>query len=228
MLDITHIELNKIKPNTYNPNVVPEDMMAKLRAEIGHKGLCEPILVRSRDDGYEIIDGEHRWQICRDLGWEKIPCIVKDYDDAEAKIKTLQLNYLRGSVVPIRLAHLIHDLNKESNLEDLEKRLPYEKPELMDCLELLKLPDDFGKSLEYQAMEEAKEMPEVMTFVVPRLKVECIEKALEKASQWLPEGTKNRKALALVEICFEFLEAQQVKEELENEKDADINEEFRS
>lgn len=227
-MEVTLIELNRIVPNDYNPNVVPEDIMAKLRAEIAHKGLCEPILVRSRGDGYEIVDGEHRWQICRDLGWKEIPCIVKDYGDAEAKIKTLQLNYMRGSVIPIKLAHLIHDLNKEITVEDLVKRLPYEKPEMMDSLELLKLPDDFGQRLEYQAREEEKAMPVVMSFVVPREQAEIIEKALEMAAQALPEQTKNKKALALGEICSQFIETEEDEKELLSRKVVDINEDFRS
>lgn len=227
-MEIVLIELNKIIPNDYNPNMVPEDIMVKLRAEIAHKGLCEPILVRSRGDGYEIVDGEHRWRICRELGRKEIPCIIRDYDDNEAKVKTLQLNYMRGSVIPIKLAHLIHDLNKEANVEDLVKRLPYEKVELMDSLELLKLPDDFGKSLEYQAREEVEAMPVVISFVVPREQVETIEKALELAAKDLPEQTKNKKALALGKICSQFIETQEDKKELLSGKEADINEEFRS
>jgi len=90
------VPIDKVKANDYNPNVVSEDILAKLRAEISQKGLCEPIHVRSRGDGYEIVDGFHRWQICRDLGWEEVPCIIQDYDDNEAKIKTLQL-YLNKS-----------------------------------------------------------------------------------------------------------------------------------
>lgn len=212
-MDITLIELNKIKPNDYNPNVVPEDILAKLRQEIGQKGLTQPIIVRSRGNAYEVIDGEHRWQICRDLGWQEIPCIIQDFDDNEAKIKTLQLNYMRGLAVPIKLAHLIHDLSKEIKLEDLTKRLPYEQPQLVDNLELLKLPDNFGKELENKAKQEEQELPSVISFVVYSKQAEIIEKAINIASQELPEGTKNSKALALETICAYFIAAQEVKKE---------------
>ena len=121
-MEITLIKTESIVPNDYNPNVVVEDNMAKLRVEIARKGLPEPIIVRSRGDGgYTIVDGEHRWRICRELGWQEIPCIVQDYDDKEAKIKTVQLNYLRGQAVPVLLASLIHDLNKEIPLAELAR-----------------------------------------------------------------------------------------------------------
>lgn len=189
--------------------------MAKLRAEIAQKGLCEPIIVRQAGDAYAIVDGEHRWRICRDLGWQEIPCIVKDYDDTEAKIKTVQLNYMRGQAVPVRLASLIHDLNKNMPLSDIARRLPYEEPHLLDSLELLKLPEDFGMAIERQAKTEEEQMPMVVSFVLSRKQVEVLEEAIETAAENLPEGTKNRKAVALEGICADFIERQVLKDEPE-------------
>lgn len=209
-MEITLIKMERIAPNTYNPNVVPMDLMAKLRAEIAQKGLCEPIIVRQAGDGYVIVDGEHRWRICRELNWDEMPCIIKDYDDAEAKIKTVQLNYMRGMPIPVRLASLIHDLNKEIPLADLARRLPYEEPQLLDTLELLKLPEDFGKTVEVQALEEAGDAPLVMTIVVYKSQADVIEKALSKAALTLPEGLKNLRAASLECVCAEFLNQQGV------------------
>jgi len=214
-LEIVPIKISLIAPNDYNPNVVPADTRTKLKAEIAERGMCEPILVRKRGDGFEIIDGEHRWQICLELGWQEIPCIIKDYDDKEAKIKTLQLNYMRGSAVPIRLAYLIHDLNKEIKLEDLVKRLPYEEIQLMDSLELLKLPEGLDRSLEAQALKEEDEMPTVISFVVYKRQLEPIEKAINMAVQDLPEGAKNLRALALEKICAEYTALKGVKTKTE-------------
>ena len=118
---------------------------------------------------------------------------------------------MRGSAVPIKLAHLIHDLNKEIKIEELVKRLPYEEVQLKDNLELLKLPDDFGKELENKAKEEEQELPLLISFVLYKEQAEMIEKAIDIASQELPEGTKNSKALALEKICSYFVTAQDVK-----------------
>jgi len=214
-LEIVLIKTGMIEPNEYNPNIVPGDIMAKLRQEIAQKGLCEPIIVRKRGDGYSIIDGEHRWQLCKELGLQEIPCIIQDYDDKEAKIKTLQLNYMRGSAVPIKLAYLIHDLNKEIKLEDLAKRLPYEEIQLMDSLELLKLPEGLDKTLELEAMKEEGEMPVVLSFVLYKKQAEVVEKAIGKAVQNLPEGAKNLKAMALEYICAQYLEPQGLTKETE-------------
>ena len=221
MLNIVSIKIGQITPNNYNPNVVSEDILAKLRAEISQKGLCEPIILRRKgNDGYEIVDGEHRWRVCQELGWEEIPCIIQDYDDNEAKIKTLQLNYMRGSAVPVKLASLIHELSKEIKLEDLAKRLPYEEPQMLNNLELLKLPEDFSQSVEEQARKEAEELPSVISFVLYKNQLEIAEKAIKIAIEKLPKGAKNLKALALEKICAYFITGQEVKKESELTVDA--------
>ena len=214
-MEVMLIELNRINPNGYNPNVVPAEILAKLRAEIRQKGLIQPILVRSSGNGYIIIDGEHRWQVCKELGFKEIPCIVQEYSDNEAKIKTLQLNYLRGSAVPIKLASLIHDLNREMTLEDLAKRLPYEEPQMMDTLELLKLPENYGNELEEQALKEEAELPSVISFVVYKNQLDTIEDAIKTATRDLPEGAKNLRALALEKICAEYIASKEVKTKTE-------------
>ena len=215
-LEIALIETSKIQPNSYNPNVIEDGILAKLRLEIAQKGLKLPILVRSgQSGGYEIVDGYHRWLICRELGMTAIPCIIQDFTDTEAKIKCLQMNYLRGSAVPIKLASLIHDLSKEIRLEDLEKRLPYDKPQMMDSLELLKLPEDFASQLKELTVKELRELPFVMAFVVHRSQAQVIEEAINIARQELPDGTKNSKALALEKICVEYIAQQKVKTKTE-------------
>ena len=79
-MEITMLKTSLIAPNGYNPNVVGEEVLAKLRSEIADRGMCEPILIRKRgDDGYEIIDGEHRWQICKELGWQEIPTVLHEF-----------------------------------------------------------------------------------------------------------------------------------------------------
>lgn len=205
-MQIESLGLDKIRPNAYNPNVLPEDVLAKLRAEIAQKGLCEPIIVRGGPEVYEIVDGYHRWLICRDLGFKEIPCVVWDYNETEAKVKTLQLNYMRGSAVPIKLAHLIYDLNKEVSLSELSKRLPYEAPQMLDTLEFLKLPQGFGEELEAQALKEQEELPSVVSFVLYKSQVEVVERAVRIALRTLPGGAKNSKALALERICENFIE----------------------
>lgn len=149
-MEIRYIPLADIRPNDWNPNVVDAKTMKKLEGLIKKKGMIQPILLRPRQDDqgaayFEIVDGYHRYTIMNKLEAKEIPAIVKDMDDSEAKLNTLNTNYMRGNPVPIRLANLLHDLSKTYDVADLEAMLPYDRVEIKDNLELLKIPADMER-----------------------------------------------------------------------------------
>ena len=72
------VELSRIKPNDYNPkhditeekdDLVALEDFAKLKKSFELNGQDQPLIVREVDDGYEIIDGEHRYYAMRELGF---------------------------------------------------------------------------------------------------------------------------------------------------------------
>lgn len=65
-----------------------------------------------------------------------MPCIVEDADEADADIRMITMNRLRGQFVPIKLAHLLADLAQRIDRKELEKRLSMDATELKDLLEL--------------------------------------------------------------------------------------------
>ncbi len=90
---IRMIALDRIDPNPQQArselgNI--EELMASIKA----KGVLEPILVRPREDRYEIIAGERRYVAAKRVGLKEIPAIemrVKDNEAMElALIENLQ------------------------------------------------------------------------------------------------------------------------------------------
>jgi len=202
-LEVVHLPVSELRPNPWNPNRMSLEMMHKLREYIRKEGLVEPLIVRRLPDHCQILGGYHRWCICKDeLGYTTVPCVVVDMDDRRAKILTVNLNEMSGDPVPHLLAELIHDLNRETSLEDLQTMLPYELPELKDSLELLKLPDGLAQMVAEQAEKEAKEAPTVLTFVVDD--AEVVERTIDAIAADI-EG-KNRRGRALVVLANEYLE----------------------
>ncbi|MCL1976665.1 MAG: ParB N-terminal domain-containing protein [Candidatus Bathyarchaeota archaeon] len=56
-----------------------------------------PIVVRKMPDGsYEIVDGEHRWAIAKELGWAIITAIECEADDVQSRALCIGYNRLRG------------------------------------------------------------------------------------------------------------------------------------
>lgn len=87
------IPLNEIEPNPLNPRKRGFDGQAfdELVASIRQVGILEPVLVRAKGKGFELIAGERRYRACcaiaetnGGLKSNSIPAIVRDLDDDQA------------------------------------------------------------------------------------------------------------------------------------------------
>ena len=105
------LRLDQIRANTWNCNL----MGAKERETLKKCMMEEqpetaiPVVVRLMpDDGYELIDGEHRWTIAKELGWEEIEVFVREVtDDLQAKALCVGYNKTRGHLNWIKFYELI-------------------------------------------------------------------------------------------------------------------------
>ncbi len=62
-LEVSLLNIDKVEPNPWNPNVQNEQQFKAEIESITNNGFLAPILVRAFDDHYQIIDGEHRFGI---------------------------------------------------------------------------------------------------------------------------------------------------------------------
>lgn len=204
-LAVVQLPVGALVPNPWNPNRMDEPTRAKVRAYVRQEGLVQPLVVRphpEEPDRYQILGGYHRWLICKeDLGYAEVPCVVVQMDDRRAKVLTVNLNELGGDPVPHLLAELVHDLTRDTSLEDLATLLPYDQRELADHLELLKLPAGLELQLEEEAKAHADGAPKMLTFLVDE--ADPVNEAVELVAGVL-EG-KNRRGRALVQICRDHL-----------------------
>ncbi|MFM9096800.1 MAG: ParB/RepB/Spo0J family partition protein, partial [Phycisphaerales bacterium] len=82
---VTFIPVLGISPGAYQPRgQMDPAMLDSLAASISQSGLMQPIVVRRRGAGHELIAGERRWRAVQRLGWTEIPAIVQDVDDRQA------------------------------------------------------------------------------------------------------------------------------------------------
>lgn len=63
-------------------------------------GLTTPLIVRKKNDKYQILSGHSRFLACKKLGHEKIPCIVRDINDKEAERYVIECNVQRLKLLP--------------------------------------------------------------------------------------------------------------------------------
>jgi ParB family chromosome partitioning protein len=101
---IEDVEMSRLRPFTHNYRDDLGDIM-ELSRSISEKGLLQPILIRSREEGYfEIIAGHRRFQACKRLGWRKIICHIIEADDKNAFEISLTENIQKKSLNPLEEA----------------------------------------------------------------------------------------------------------------------------
>ena len=82
---ITYIPITKLTPGDIHPHLeFQQDNIDNLINSIKTVGLIEPLIVRKKDDNYEIINGNRRYNALKEIGIEKVPTIIVDVDDQKA------------------------------------------------------------------------------------------------------------------------------------------------
>lgn len=96
------IEVDKIHPFKDHPfKVLDDEKMHELVESIMLNGVLVPVTVRPIEDGeYEMISGHRRLFAVKEIGLEKIPAIIKKYDDDEAVLAMVDSNLQREEILP--------------------------------------------------------------------------------------------------------------------------------
>jgi len=201
------IPLSDLVAHPLNANKMSDEMRAKLKAHLKRTGRYPYLIVRpqpGQPDRYQVLDGHHRIAVLRELGHVDALCDIWEVDDREANLLLATLNRLEGQDVPIRRAHLVHELLGVMSLSDLAGLLPETDGQLEELHALLEFPaDEVATLLDEQAEEEEKVLPRVMSFVVTPDQERLIEQAVELASDGTPG--RDRKARGLANLAQHFM-----------------------
>lgn len=141
--EIRQIPVDAIIPSPYQPrSVFDDEKINELCQTIKTHGIIQPIVVRERDSGYEIIAGERRWRATKKLGMMTIPAIIKNYNEAQTASISLIENLQREGLTAIEEAVAyqklidLHELTQES----LAQRLGKGQSTIANKIRLLNLP----------------------------------------------------------------------------------------
>jgi ParB family chromosome partitioning protein len=137
------LRLEEIRPNPFQPRQQAElEDLTELVASIRDKGVLQPVVVRRRRDGYELVMGERRFRAARQAGLETIPAVVRRATDAEMLELALVENVQRKNLNPIDEALAYRRLADEFKLthEDIARRVGKDRSTVTNALRLLALP----------------------------------------------------------------------------------------
>lgn len=148
--EIKMIPISEIRSNPYQPRIhFDQTALQELADSIKEHGVFEPIIVKKSIKGYELVAGERRTKASKLAGLDKIPAIIKDFNDQEMMEIALLENIQRENLSPIEEAQAYKNFMTKTNMtqEDLAKRFGKSRSHITNLLGLLNLPKDIQKDV---------------------------------------------------------------------------------
>ena len=147
---VTYLKLDEISNSRFQPRTnYDQEKLAELKNSIKEKGVLQPILVREKNGGYEVIAGERRLRAARELAFDDVPVIVKNVSDQEALVLALVENIQREELNPVEEAEAFRKLIEDFQFtqESVAQSVGKDRSTVSNILRLLKLPADIKQSL---------------------------------------------------------------------------------
>ena len=147
---LAFLELSRIIPNPQQPRKVFEpEALAELVHSIKEFGVLQPIVVRPRQDDFELIMGERRFRAAKEAGLTAIPAVIRDTTDENMLRDALLENLHRADLNPLEEASAYKQLLEDFGItqEQLADRLGRSRPQITNTLRLLRLPIDVQQKL---------------------------------------------------------------------------------
>ena len=137
------VPIEMLDPNPNQPRQVMGDL-SELMASIAEKGVIEPLIVRRKDDRFQIVAGERRYQAAVQVGLQEMPVIIRDADDGELLEIALIENIQRKDLTPFEEADALQALagRFQYTHEQLAQRLGRSRTSITESLALAAMPDD--------------------------------------------------------------------------------------
>lgn len=171
-----------------------EEELKDLASSIEKYGIIQPLLLKKKEDKYEIIAGERRFRAAKLAGLERVPAIVKDITDEESSRIAIIENIQRKDLNPVEEAmsyrHLLdsQDLTQKELAEEIGKsrqyigntiRLLNLDPRVLKLLEEEKISVSHGKKL-LSIKDGEKQYKEAIKIIKDSLPVNNNKKSVKK------------------------------------------------
>ena len=149
-LKIEYIQVDKIRPNPYQPRQFFEQTaLEELASSIKEHGLMQPITVRVIGDAYQLIAGERRLKASKLVGLTEIPSVITDVSNQDSAVLALIENLQRENLNFIEESQAYHDIIKDHGYtqQQLAKSVGKNQSTVANKLRLLKLPNEVVKRI---------------------------------------------------------------------------------
>ena len=154
---LRELPVAQVQPNPYQPRTrLDEAALGELTASIEASGLLQPVLVRPRGSGYELIAGERRWRAVQRLGWPTIPAVIKDVGDQTLLTLALVENLQRNDLSAVDEAQAYRRLMEQFAVPQAEvaRLVGRSRSTVANLLRLLRLPSEVRELVHQGTLSE--------------------------------------------------------------------------
>lgn len=206
-MELIDVPLKLLREAPWNPNEADEATLRRLTASIGRFGAVLPLVVRPLGEAFEVIGGNQRLRVYQEQEIETVPCVVIEADDISARLLAQALNAIHGEDDLNKKAAVVRDLLAALPETEVTAILP-DTPEALRGLASLgqQTADSLAEAL--SSWETAKTIRlERISFPFSPAQREVVEEAIARALPHVNESDEpNRRAMALVEVCRDWLQ----------------------
>ena len=191
--NVNEVAVADIVPNRFQPRKeFDPDRLAELAESVKLYGVLQPVVVRRRDQGYELVAGERRWRASQIAGLEVIPALVRDYTDTEMTAVALVENLQRENLNPMEEAIAYRQLIDEFGFtqEEVSRKIGKSRSFIANSVRLINLPTVVQEYVSRGTMTPGQARP---LLVLPTLELQE-----EAAAKILTQALTARDAEELV------------------------------
>lgn len=164
---VLELDINRLRAFKNHPFKVTADMsMVELKDSIEKYGILNPLIVRPVQEGYyEIISGHRRKFAAKQLGYTKVPVIIKVMKNDEAIVAMVDSNLQREYISPSEKAHaykMRYDVMKKKGNTNVRGRVVH-KTKGKRTVEILA--EEYGESTKQiqRYLKLTELIPELLT-----------------------------------------------------------------
>jgi ParB/RepB/Spo0J family partition protein len=134
-----------------NPQYMTPHEMEALKSSIERDGFLAPVLVRPKGNKFEILSGNHRAMAANELGYRKIPVIIAELTDEQAKRVALNLNTIHGDPTAELLAPFLAEFDETLLAtihldDDMRNEIAKLDENMKDMFAKMEIPDVWNKA----------------------------------------------------------------------------------
>ena len=146
-----YLPIEKIFPNKDQPRKIFDKIkLEELSKSILNNGVIQPVIVRPKGTGYELIAGERRWRAAQLAGVHSLPAVVRDITDKQAAEYAIAENIQREDLTAIEEARSYKNLIDiyHYTQEEMATALGKSRSYIANIIRILSLPDSVISLLE--------------------------------------------------------------------------------